>query len=364
MSGRRQHPIDVGFNAETRRRREGPDPGFSPRLRVSAFLSLAVGASVLFSLTVPGPAAGADAGGGCRECHPDKVSGVSVHPSPPAGECLGCHQLVQGRRHPQSRDSVRLVESGAKLCATCHGKLLADRFVHKPVASGDCRACHAVHRSRYGKLLTKPVKELCTSCHNVAAAGTAIHAPVASGDCLGCHAAHHAPNRGLVKRQGSALCFLCHRKAIAEGESVHQPVVEGDCAACHAPHAAAEKGLLVRHYAEEFYLPYKNDNYALCFGCHDPLLAQEERTMVRTGFRNGDRNLHAVHVNMPANGRSCKACHDPHASGQEGLLRRSIPGFGKWEIPLSYTRTVNGGTCVVGCHKVRTYNRLTPEENE
>lgn len=332
---------------------------YSSFLCVSAFRLFLL---ILMSLLLP--AVGTAKEFVCRDCHPDKVSGVSVHPSSAAGECLGCHELVPGREHPQASGSIRLVESGPKLCVTCHGKLLSDRYVHKPVAAGECRDCHAVHRSRNEKLLTKPVLELCVTCHAAAATGTVVHAPVASGDCLGCHESHHSPNRRLVKKQGSALCFLCHRKSIAEGESVHQPVAEGECAACHKPHAAAEKGLLVRHYADEFYLPYKDDHFALCFGCHDPLLVQEERTLIRTGFRNGDRNLHSVHVNMPTNGRSCKACHDPHASGQGELLKRSIPGFGRWEIPLSYTRTVSGGTCVVGCHKVRTYNREIPDSNE
>lgn len=375
MFSRRCRPITGGLDAEPQRRREEQKadagrggrirslpftPRFSRRLCVSAFRLLLLAAPFLLSPVVPVRPAGAAEEIACRQCHPDKVSGVSVHPSPPTGECLGCHRLVPGRPHPQASDSVRLVESGTKLCATCHGKLLAGRTVHKPVAAGECRTCHAVHRSRYEKLLTTPVGELCVTCHPATAAGRNIHAPVAAGRCLGCHEPHHSPSRGLVKKPGAALCFLCHRRSIAEGESVHQPVAEGDCGACHAPHAAAEDGLLVRHYADEFYLPYKDDNYALCFGCHDPLLAQEERTLTRTGFRNGDKNLHAVHVNMPENGRSCKVCHDPHASGQAELLKRSIPGFGKWEIPLSYTRSLAGGTCVVGCHKVRSYSRQAP----
>ncbi len=332
---------------------------FPLRLCVSAFRLLV---PLLVSLLLPG--IGAAETLVCRECHPDKVSGVSVHPAAPEGECLGCHRLVSGKRHPQERGSIGLAASRPKLCENCHATLRSDKNVHKPVAAGECQSCHAVHRSRYGKLLTKPVESLCVTCHAMPATGPLVHAPVAAGACLGCHEPHHSPNRRLVKKPGSALCFLCHRKTIGEGESVHQPVAEGECSACHAPHAAAEKGLLVRHYADEFYLPYKDENYALCFGCHDPLLVQEERTIMRTAFRNGDRNLHTVHVNMPINGRSCKACHDPHASGQAELLKRTIPGFGRWEIPLTFTRTVGGGTCVVGCHKVRSYNRQTPDANE
>lgn len=369
------HIIRQINDAETQRRTEDQMQGgltdwmhrpaigtsrLSLRLGVSALQLLLVVALILVLV----PSVGAAEEPVCRSCHPDKVSGVSVHPSATAGECLGCHALVPGRRHPQMTASVQLVEGGTKLCKTCHSTFLAGRSVHNPVAAGECGACHEVHRSRFKKLLKSPVTELCVTCHHAAITGKVVHAPVAAGDCLGCHEPHHSSNRRLLKERGASLCFNCHRKSIAEGESVHQPVAEGDCMGCHTPHASAEKGLLVRHYAEGMYLPYRDDQYALCYGCHTPLLAQEERTLSRTAFRNGDLNLHAAHVNLPDHGRSCKVCHDPHASSQPSLLKRRITGYGRWEIPLSYTRGVAGGTCMVGCHKTRMYDRLSPVMNE
>jgi len=59
-------------------------------------------------------------------------------------------------------------------------------------------------------------------------------------------------------------------------------------------------------------------------------------------------------------GRSCKACHDPHKAEQPRLVMPEVPGFGTWSIPMFFTVTSNGGTCVVGCHKPKTYDRIEP----
>jgi hypothetical protein len=74
-----------------------------------------------------------------------------------------------------------------------------------------------------------------------------------------------------------------------------------------------------------------------------------------TGFRNGPRNLHAVHVNKEK-GRNCRACHSTHASGNELHVRDNVP-FGRWQMPINYERTTTGGSCSPGCHKPYEYNR-------
>ena len=66
-------------------------------------------------------------------------------------------------------------------------------------------------------------------------------------------------------------------------------------------------------------------------------------------------------VLSPFQGGHCTNCHDPHASRQEMLIKDKIPGFGKWEIPISYRKTPTGGGCVVGCHQPRSYDRTTEE---
>lgn len=300
----------------------------------------------------------------CQSCHPDKVEGRFVHAPAHTGDCLACHKLAAGKSHPRDRGSCRPVASGAKLCYLCHDNKADKRHVHGPVATGDCVSCHDPHKSANPRQLKALGAQLCLMCHESNYNLKYVHAPVVTGNCLGCHDPHQSDSRMHLKKYGVALCLLCHKQSLVEGESVHAPVAEGDCLVCHRPHDAANRKLLTGYFPEEFALPYADGNFALCFGCHNSLLATDERTISLTSFRNGDRNLHAVHINKPDLGRSCKTCHDPHAAGQQRLVRSRVPGYGKWKIPISYTMTATGGTCVVGCHKTRSYDRQEPVSYE
>ena len=81
-----------------------------------------------------------------------------------------------------------------------------------------------------------------------------------------------------------------------------------------------------------------------------------------TGFRNGDANLHYLHVNREK-GRSCRACHDEHASDQPKHIRESVP-FGRWVMRTQYTKTDTGGGCMTGCHTPYKYDRESPVSNK
>jgi predicted CXXCH cytochrome family protein len=254
-----------------------------------------------------------------------------------------------------------LVKQVPDLCASCHGELFKKRYVHAPVAAGECLSCHDPHQGDNPRLLKLAGSALCFSCHGDMFAKNAFsHAPVASGDCFACHDPHQSDSPKLLKRAGSDLCFSCHDKALVAGKITHAPVRKGECVSCHAPHGSGNYRMLVKPFPESFYLPYAPEHFSLCFQCHNRDIAEDMRTDTLTNFRNGDRNLHYLHVNKPDKGRSCKVCHEVHSAGMDKLVRSTIPGFGKWDIPLNYTKTETGGTCVVGCHKPKTYDRLQP----
>ena len=168
----------------------------------------------------------------------------------------------------------------------------------------------------------------------------------------------------FLKKAGAALCETCHNKALFKGKRVHAPVAKGDCTSCHAPHGSEYPDLLKSAFPAEFYLAYDGANYALCFGCHNRDLALDRLTGVQTNFRDGLRNLHTLHVNNPVKGRTCRTCHAPHASRQPMLIKDRVPGFGKWEVPISYKKTATGGTCVAGCHQPRSYDRFHEESTK
>jgi hypothetical protein len=99
-------------------------------------------------------------------------------------------------------------------------------------------------------------------------------------------------------------------------------------------------------------------NYGLCFGCHDEQAFLAQQTTTLTGFRRGSKNLHFVHVNKEDRGRTCRACHEVHASTQDHHLREAVPyGPRGWLLKLNYTKAPNGGQCARTCHETRAYDR-------
>jgi predicted CXXCH cytochrome family protein len=221
---------------------------------------------------------------------------------------------------------------------------------------------------------------LCLDCHDDI--GEAIearvkHSPVSAGDaCASCHDPHAAAVTGLLKKGPGEICLSCHDKAITSGERVianiaailkdnsnpHGPLRDGDCAACHKPHGGEIAALLSGNYPARFYSGYDEKVYELCFECHEASAFASATTKDETEFRNGEVNLHHLHVNKQTKGRSCRACHEPHASNNSHHI---APGakFGGWEIPIRYTATETGGSCLTGCHRSYSYDRQAPVTN-
>jgi predicted CXXCH cytochrome family protein len=161
------------------------------------------------------------------------------------------------------------------------------------------------------------------------------------------------------------LCIDCHddvgESLEEEGDrlSRHFPAVEGECSSCHDPHGSAVAGLLAGQYPAEPYGKFDEDRFELCFSCHDATLVSEGRTDEETEFRNGDVNLHYLHVAKNAKGRSCDLCHLSHASTQSRLVRPSVK-FGEWLMPVEFKATDTGGYCGPACHSAKSYDRVTP----
>lgn len=298
-------------------------------------------------------------------CHASKMLKAVVHKPVKDRECLSCHKKT-GQKHPKfKKEAFTLTDKGkAGLCAECHERKDTKKYVHPPVAAGDCTDCHDPHQSDNNFQLKEPASTLCYSCHEKAKLDRDFsHKPISEGKCLSCHDPHQSDNKFMLKAEGSKLCLSCHKKSEFTGKYVHPPVAEGNCSACHEPHGTKLHHLLKQSAPAEMYQSFEKANFALCFSCHADTLADNQRTGVDTNFRNGMFNLHYLHVNKTIKGRSCKVCHDPHAASQPHLISNKISGFGRWRIPIRYTKNEMGGTCVVGCHKPKTYNRINPVEN-
>jgi len=297
----------------------------------------------------------------CYQCHKkDAFNGAHVHGPVGAGDCNACHNP-----HASAFPN-QLVADPKKLCFQCHeeqGGIPGRRHQHSPVSEA-CTKCHRAHASTAPYLLPKEASALCVDCHPKStefASASVSHPPVAAGDCRKCHDVHGSDYPKLSPMPATELCFKCHS---ALGEYVrgqafaHGPLRDGDCNACHDPHGSTHYRILRKDFPKEFYVPYAEANYDMCFACHNRQVAQEERTTTLTDFRDQNRNLHFLHVNKQEKGRSCRACHQVHASSQPKHIRTSVP-FGKmdWELPVTYTKTKNGGSCNVGCHAPKAYAR-------
>jgi len=305
----------------------------------------------------------------CFNCHDETIFLKKFQHGPVGGgDCIACHNA-----HAANVEKLLIApKTEGNLCFQCHADR-RDSFnlkqVHKPVKE-DCGLCHDPHSSDHKMQLYKAQNVLCKECHQKTSpklfeeiSGAKFkHVPVDEGRCVDCHRAHSSNYKPLLNDTLEKLCFQCHTELgdeVVESKFRHGPVKTGDCTACHNKiHGSTYVKLLGRAFPMNFYDQYSPKKYDLCFGCHNKDIAKKKTTEKLTNFRDGQLNLHFLHVNKKK-GRTCTACHGAHASTQAKHVREEVP-FGGWSYPIQYTKTKNGGTCVVGCHAPKTYDRVKP----
>lgn len=301
---------------------------------------------------------------------------VWVHAPFEVGECSICHE----RSNPE--DPGLLIAEGNALCSDCHdifdNMLAGFANVHSPVEDA-CVDCHNPHNSAYDKLLHADTVDLCTACHediqDTILHSEVKHDAVVTGQaCLNCHNPHASNVEALLTALPFDLCVNCHgednmvddagnpmanfKTLLQESHMQHDPVLNKDCSACHETHGGANFRMLTDAYPGLFYAPYDAANYDLCFSCHEIDVFETEFTTTLTGFRDGDRNLHYLHVNKETRGRTCRACHEVHAAPQEHMVREGVPyGSSGWILKINYDRTDTGGSCAKTCHPTKAYTQ-------
>jgi predicted CXXCH cytochrome family protein len=177
-----------------------------------------------------------------------------------------------------------------------------------------------------------------------------------------CHRAHDSTFGRLLRKPATELCLACHEEVqtqIAAAKFKHRPASDKWCIACHLPHGSKYSKLLFADYPSATLSAYDPAKYALCFTCHAEGIVRERYLDNQTDFRNGRLNLHYLHVNREKGGHTCRACHDGHASSQPAQIREKAPS-GNWTIPIKFTKSKTGGSCLTGCHKEYTYDRVNP----
>ncbi len=301
------------------------------------------------------------------------VKAISSHSPFEAGDCSLCHQ----NKDPKNPGPVTV--PGNESCLECHEdfKAVMGRKFSHVAAKENCGSCHNPHNSAQPKLLVEELGALCNSCHadmkTMTTEAKVKHDAVTTGQkCSNCHDAHGAKVEHLLTKLPFDLCINCHGKdgvldhdgkkltnfktLLAENPEHHGPVADKDCSACHNPHGGEHFRLLNSEYPQQFYSAYDPKLYALCFECHEEQILKDPTTKNLTLFRNGEINLHYLHVNKAERGRTCRACHEVHAAKQTHQMRDGVPyGAKGWTLKINYTKTPFGGTCDKTCHETKSY---------
>ncbi len=303
-----------------------------------------------------------------------------VHGPAAVGSCSACHAVHQ------SDFPKMLVAEVNDVCFTCHADkantLKSTKHIHTPVKQS-CVNCHSPHSGNFRyNLNAENTRGLCLTCHmdkdaEIREATVPHKALDTDRKCLACHDAHASNNVKQLLKPPMDLCLSCHdkeyngqngrianMKAILESNTDrHGPIKQGDCSGCHNPHGSKNFRMLREFYPQLFYAGYNPDNYKLCFMCHEKTIASDESTTTLTNFRNGSQNLHFVHVNKAVKGRTCRACHDAHATNNPRHIRDKVP-FATWQLPVGFKKTESGGSCQPGCHQKFSYDRAKPVVNK
>ncbi len=314
----------------------------------------------------------------CGKCHEFQKPTEEMYMHDPftAGECTVCHVSHQ------SSHAHLLSLPNKDLCLGCHSEtekqMNESAFLHGPAAV-DCSACHSSHGTTYPFLLHQNSRVLCLGCHDTVAekiaSDTFVHGAFEEEEgCVQCHTPHASQYQSQLIAVTSELCLGCHnreivkkggKKAVANiakelksAKFKHGPVQTGDCQSCHFSHSSSFAKLLQDFYPTEFYKEFKVSNYAHCFHCHEDTLVLAEQTTSMTNFRQGDRNLHYLHVNREK-GRTCRVCHEIHGGNFPKLIRKEVLfGSIRWPLPIGFQKTETGGTCSPGCHKSASYDNV------
>jgi predicted CXXCH cytochrome family protein len=323
----------------------------------------------------------ASGSGLCFRCHDKAIAeGAFVHGPAAVGGCAACHNPHQ------SENPKLLPAAGNQVCFACHADkaeaFKGRKFVHAPVRDA-CVNCHSPHKGghRYN-LSAEADRDLCFTCHpdkekDIKEATVPHKGLDTPRKCLACHDPHVSDYVKQLVSEPAQLCLGCHdrqyggqnggvanMKEFLEGNTDHHgPIRQNDCSSCHNTHGSGNFRMLREFFPRLFYAGYSRDNYRLCFMCHEQTLADDEKTATLTKFRNGDHNLHFVHVNKAVKGRTCRACHDAHATNNPRHIRDAVP-FGSWQLPVGFTKTETGGQCLSGCHQRFSYDRQKPVANK
>lgn len=114
--------------------------------------------------------------------------------------------------------TINAQEQKQQSCVTgkCHATYGKEKYVHGPVAVGECTPCHNPLPNEKHKFQdVVKSEELCVKCHEPMEKKGLVHVPVAKGQCITCHDPHQSNQQFQIRKEPiGEVCFSCHNRAI------------------------------------------------------------------------------------------------------------------------------------------------------
>jgi predicted CXXCH cytochrome family protein len=148
--------------------------------------------------------------------------------------------------------------------------MLGQNRVHQPVLEGRaCLTCHGPHASKVKGLLRGTTLTVCGGCHADTTRrnenSATKHKPVAEGECTACHDPHSSGGALLLANADRiAMCGKCHDWATHSTHPIGEKKIDPrnknlrvECLSCHRAHGTEFPKLMLAAKQSE-----------LCTKCH------------------------------------------------------------------------------------------------
>jgi len=317
---------------------------------------------------------------GCTSagCHSGEASGAS----PPlmmadvASQIrkISAHRDRSGMIRTTTRGSARAARSGIRgvvACADCHNPhVITGRRARPPYVSGLLQGVRGVDRNgaEIGSVVYE--YEVCFRCHGDFTPDLDYIYRVL--DTTNTRLAFDPTNESY-----HPVVAIGRNQNIPSIPSAFEPSMTASdriyCSACHAddqgvsrgPHGSSFPPILRQRYEMADHTPESQENYALCYHCHDRSSILRDDSFKRSAIEaTGSGGGHSGHL---AAGATCSACHDPHGVNTAGALGARdtgshthlinfdtlivLPAAGE-RFPVFHDKGMFTGGCTLVCHGV------------
>ncbi|HWR57276.1 MAG TPA: cytochrome c3 family protein [Thermodesulfovibrionales bacterium] len=83
--------------------------------------------------------------------------------------------------------------------AKCHSTMGKDRYVHGPIAVGECMMCHVTTDYWHTFTRLENISSACYKCHDKVDTTSGVHKSAKEGNCMKCHNAHQSAHKFLLR---------------------------------------------------------------------------------------------------------------------------------------------------------------------